>query len=160
MNRTSATARLALGLGLLAAVAATPVIAGDLAVGPRLGYTHDTNLDQLHAGLHVMARNISPNLHLVPSFEVGWGDGTLVALNGDLVWEFTEMASGGWSYYAGGGPVVTRYKHGSDTSNDFALSVVVGVTRELRARSSFLTEVRLGLEDAPSLKVTAGVTFF
>ncbi len=159
MNRKPVIAHLALGLALLAAAAA-PAGAGDLAVGPRLGYTHDTHLDQVHAGLHVVARNLAPNLHLVPSFEVGWGDGTLVALNGDLVWEFTEMASGGWSYYAGGGPVLTRYRHGRFKSDDFALNLVVGVTRELRARSSFLTEVRLGLEDAPTLKITAGVTFF
>jgi len=134
--------------------------ADDVAFGPRLGYTHDTNLDQIHFGGQVAFRNISSNLHVVPSLELGLGDGSLLALNGDLVWEFTEMASGGWSYYAGGGPLLSHYKRNRHSSTDFALSLVAGFTRELKADRAWFGEVRLGLEDAPVLKLTVGLFFY
>jgi hypothetical protein len=148
-------------LTLLCALPA-PASAGELAFGPRVGYTHDgdRDLDQLHLGGHVVLQNLTTNLHLVTSLEVGTGDGTLVALNGDLVYEFTEMASGGWGYYAGGGPMLSRYKRNRHKSDDFALNLVVGATHQIRQDRTLFGEVRLGLEDAPALKLTLGLTFF
>lgn len=141
----------------LAAGAAT---ASDWAWGPRLGYTHDTGLDQFHLGAHAVRPNLTTNLHLVPSVELGFGDGTLLAVNGDVVWEFTEMATGRWSFYAGGGPVFSHYSNDGFDSTDFALGLVAGATAESGPDRKFFGEVRLGLEDAPGLKITAGLTFF
>ena len=141
---------------LLAGTAA----ATELAFGPRIGYTHDSGLDQFHFGGHVVIPHLTTNLHVVPSVEIGVGDGTLAALNGDLVYEFTELASGRWSFYAGGGPVLTYYTRDGFDSTDFALNLVGGVTFEVGATRELLGEVRVGLEDAPNIKLTLGLTFF
>lgn len=146
-------------LPVLFLAAAATAAADDLAFGPRLGYTHDTNLDQIHLGAHVTVAKLSPNVRVVPSLEFGFGDGKLMAINGDVVYEFTELAEGGWSYYAGGGPVLTRYTRGRFKSTDFALNLVLGVTHELRQGRSVFGEIRLGLEDAPALKLTLGLNF-
>jgi hypothetical protein len=141
---------------LLAGTAA----ANDLAFGPRIGYTHDSNLDQFHFGAHMVVQHLTTNLHVIPSLEVGVGDGTLLAVNGDLVYEFTELASGKWSFYAGGGPVLTHYTRSGFDSTDFALNLVAGTTFDVGATKELLGEVRIGLEDAPNLKLTLGLTFF
>ncbi len=158
----STPSRLALvpSLSLLALLAAPNALAGDLAGGLRLGYTHDQHLEQVHAGAQATVARLSPNVHIVPSLECGFGDGTLLALNGDVLYEFTELASQRWSFYAGGGPLLSRFTRSGRSSTDFALSLVVGVTRELRSGRSLLGELRLGLEDAPILKLTAGYIFF
>ena len=130
-----------------------------VAFGPRLGYTHDNNLDQFHFGAQMVA-DLSPNVHLIPSVELGVGDGTLLAFNGDLVYEFTELATGVWSFYAGGGPVITHYSNNGHDSTDVALSLVAGSTREWREGRTLFGEIRFGLEDAPVLKITFGVNFF
>lgn len=150
----------ALVLALLPFVAVRTAAADELAYGPRVGYTHDTHLDQLHLGGHAIARNVEPNLHIAPSLELGFGDGTLLAINGDVFYEFTELASGGWSFYAGGGPMLSRYKKDRYKSTDFALNLACGVTREWRHGRTWFGELRIGLEDAPALKLTAGLTFF
>ena len=143
-------------LALLGGTAA----ANELAFGPRVGYTHDTELDQFHFGAHMIVQHLTTNLHVIPSVELGVGDGTLLAVNGDLVYEFTELASGRWSFYAGGGPVLTYYTNSGFDSTDFALNLVAGSTFDVGATRELLGEVRLGLEDAPTLKLTLGLTFF
>lgn len=140
-------------------LAAPPVLADDPAYGLRLGYTSDGDLDQMHAGGHVAVVRITPNIEVVPSLEIGFGDGTLLALNGDVIYELSELAGRRWRYYAGGGPLLSRYSHGRHRSTDFALSLVVGAARELRPTRTLFGELRLGLEDAPALKLTAGLTF-
>jgi len=127
--------------------------------GPRLGYTHDNHLDQFHFGGQVVT-NLSRNVHLIPSVELGVGDGTLFAVNGDLVYEFTELATGLWSFYAGGGPVITHYSNNGHDSTDVALALVMGSTRQWHETRQLFGEFRFGIEDAPTLKITVGVNFF
>jgi hypothetical protein len=141
---------------LLAGTAA----ASDLAFGPRAGYTHDGDLDQVHVGGHVVLRHLTTNIHALPSVEVGFGDGTLLALNADLVYEFTELATGPWGFYGGAGLTLTHYTNDGFDATDFAPSLVAGVTHDLGPARELFGELRLGLEDAPALKLTAGVTFF
>ncbi|HOX26028.1 MAG TPA: hypothetical protein PLL30_09305 [Candidatus Krumholzibacteria bacterium] len=141
-------------------IAAATATAADVAFGPRAGFTHDSGFDQFHFGGHAMLANLTANVHIVPSLEVGVGDGTLFAANGDVVYEFTEYASNGWSFYAGGGPMLGHYTKDGHDSTDFALNLVVGATYDLTQSRELLTEIRLGVEDAPTVKLTAGLTFF
>lgn len=151
---------LALALVLILVPFAPPAAAGDPGYGPRLGYTHDTGFDQIHFGGQVVFANLTTNIHVIPSLELGFGDGTLIALNGDVVYEFTELASDPWSFYAGGGPLLSHFTRDGNDSTDFALSLVGGTTYDLGASRSAFGEIRVGLEDAPALKLTLGVTFF
>jgi hypothetical protein len=144
---------------LLPLLAVTPGLAADFGFGPRVGYTSSGNLDQLHFGGHAEFRHVGNNLHLIPSLEVGSGDGTLIAVNGDLVYEFTELATATWSMYGGGGPVLTRYDGDGGDQTDFALNLVLGTNYTLGSDRDLFGEIRLGIEDAPDLKLTVGLTF-
>ncbi|MBD3221474.1 hypothetical protein GF314_09545 [bacterium] len=140
-------------------LAVATAAAGGVAFGPRVGYTSSGSLDQVHLGGHAEVGRLGTNLLIVPSLEVGSGDGTLIAVNGDVVYDFTELAVGPWGLYAGGGPVLTRYDGDGADSTDFALSVVVGGTYDIRSDRHLFGEIRLGIEDAPDLKLTLGLTF-
>ncbi len=153
-------ARCILGATVALLALAGTAAAGDLAFGPRLGWTHDTDLDQVHLGGHVHARHLTSNLHVIGSAEVGLGDGTLLAGNGDLVYEATELATGPWGFYGGGGLTLTHFTRDGSDRTDFAPSLVAGVTHDLAPARHLFGELRLGLEDAPALKLTVGVTFF
>lgn len=146
-------------LAVLALTACTAT-AGDLAFGPRAGYTHDDYVDQFHFGGHVQLPDLTANVRIVPSIELGVGDGTLLAVNGDVVYEFTELATSQWSFYAGGGPTLSRFEKDGYDSTDFALNLVLGTTFDLAPAREFFGEFRIGLEDAPDMKFTVGLTFF
>ena len=125
-------------------LAAATAVAGGVAFGPRVGYTSSGSLDQVHLGGHAEVGRLGTNLVIVPSLEVD---------------DFTELAVGPWGLYAGGGPVVTRYDGNGADSTDFALSAVVGGTYDIRSDRHLFGEIRLGIEDAPDLKLTLGLTF-
>lgn len=146
-------------ISLAVCLLAASVASAELGFGPRLGYTSSGSLDQFHFGGHLVLPDLGTNVHLIPSLEVGSGDGTLIALNGDLVYEFTELATGGWGLYAGGGPVITRYDGDGADQTDFALNVVIGSTFDIRSDRHLFGELRLGIEDAPDVKLTLGLTF-
>ncbi len=155
---TPARCILAATLALL--LLAAPTLADDLAFGPRAGWTHDGSLDQFHLGGHLQLRHLTSNIHGLLSAEVGTGDGTLWAANADLVYEATELATGPWGFYGGGGLTLTHFTRDGSDSTDFAPSLVAGATYHLAPSRALLGELRLGLEDAPDVKLTLGLTFF
>ena len=142
------------------ALTAGAATAGSPAFGPRVGYTNDNDIDQLHFGGHVRLPDLTSNVRIVPSIELGVGDGTLLAANGDVIYEFTELATSQWSFYAGGGPTLSRFEKDGHDSTDFALSLVIGTTFDVAPAREFFGEIRIGLEDAPDMKFTVGLTFF
>lgn len=141
------------------ALSSSVALAGDMAWGARLGYTDSGALSQFHFGGHAVVHHLSPNVTIVPSAELGVGDGTYFALNGDVLYEFTELASSPWSFYGGGGPMLGHYTNDGYDSTDFALNLVAGATYELEGARNLFGELRLGLEDAPDVKLTFGITF-
>lgn len=144
---------------LSAASVAAATTQGDWGFGPRLGYTDTGPTDQIHIGGHVWIPNLTPNIHLLPSVEIGFGGGTLLAGNADVIYEFTELASGPWRWYGGGGPMLTHSSRDGRSRSDFALSLTAGATYFLTTNRHLLGELRLGLEDAPDIKITLGVVF-
>jgi len=142
--------------------AATPAAAATTGFGPRVGYTHDDNLDQLHFGGQAWIADLFTNTIVVlPSLELGVGDGaTILAVNGDVVYEFTEFAQAPWSFYAGAGLALNRYEVDEFDDTEFGLNLLGGATRALGGGKVAFGEFRLGLEDSPDIKLTFGLNVF
>ena len=77
---------LSLALGTLLVLVAAPAHAQN-AFGLRGGATLDP--DQIHFGFHMRPPELTPNVRIRPSLEIGLGDDfTIGAFNLDLVYEF------------------------------------------------------------------------
>jgi hypothetical protein len=135
--------------------------------GARAGFT--SGPDQIHLGAHVEVLELSPGLMFLPGVEVGLGDDqTVWALNSELAWTIDRGDWRGWRPYVGGGIgifIVSIDRPDAlfgfdDNRTDVGLSALVGVSKLLNLGHKFFAEVKVGLEDAPDVKVTAGLTFF
>jgi len=135
--------------------------------GARGGFT--SGPDQIHLGAHAEVLEFSPGLVLLPSLEVGLGDDrTVWALNGEVAYTIDRAQWRGWHPYVGGGIGIFIVSFdlpdapaGTDDSRtDAGLSVLVGASKLLNLGHKFFAEVKVGLEDAPDVKLTAGLTFF
>jgi len=131
-------------------------------LGVRAGYTSWESVNQFHFGGHVKLGDLFPNVALTPNLELGFGDhATVVTVNGDLVYRFTELANAPWGPYAGG-CLSFIYVDFSGVASDtnLGLSGVVGTTYALGSGNEVFAEIRLGIMDSPGFKFTVGYTFF
>ena len=131
-------------------------------LGIRGGYTSWESVNQFHFGGHVKLGDLFPNVALTPNLELGFGDNTtVVAVNGDLVYRFTELANAPWGPYAGGClSFIFVDVSGAGSDTDLGLSGVLGTTYALSGGNEVFAEVRLGIMDSPGFKFTVGYTFF
>ena len=138
--------------------------------GVRLGYTSWNGIDQMHFGAHMKLGEVFPNFQFTPGFEAGFGDDvTIITFNGDLAYEFTELASYPWGFY-GGGSLSLNYVdfdlgglgHLAGDSDDWqlGLSGLAGVTMATDSGDEWMLEARFSLLDSPEFKLTLGYTFF
>lgn len=143
------------GLALLLVVLSTPAHAQN-EFGLRAGATLDP--DQFHFGFHMRPPELTPNVRIRPSLELGVGDDfTIGALNLDLVYEFHEGDLRPW---AGAGPglaLVNRDRPGDDTRFEAGLNLVGGLDWGPGYR--YTIEGRIGVGDLPDAKFTFGWTF-
>jgi len=131
-------------------------------LGPRVGMTIDP--DQFHFGGHVDFGNFARRVRFQPSVEIGISDDvTVTALNFEGTYRFNERWDV-WVPYLGGGPSLNIVNFddgpGDDSDTDVGLNIVGGVERGLSDGDRFFTELKLGLADAPDLKMTVGWTFY
>lgn len=164
-------------IGLVVILAALPAFAQDEAdssaggsstsqtlsrFGLRAGYTDWKEVSQFHFGVHYLAGEFMPNIEFTPNVEIGVGDGaTVVAVQADVAYQFTELVQRPWGLY-GGGCLAFNYvdvsEGGSDT--DLGLSLLAGGKYNFSSGRQGMLEVRVGIMDSPSFKVTAGTTIF
>ncbi len=150
---------LLLGLG---SVQAQEAQTGFKGWGPRVGLTLDP--DQVHFGAHADFGNFAQRVRFQPNFELGIGDDfTIGAANFEANYRFRETWNV-WTPYLGGGVGILFIDHdteglgdGSDT--EFGASVLGGIEKGLSGGNRFFVEAKLGLVDAPDLKLTIGWTF-
>lgn len=137
-------------------------VRSNIAFGGRLGYTHWNAVDQMHFGFHLKFGEIMPNVRLTPGIEAGLGDDTtVITLNGDVAYDFTEFVVWPWNLYGGGSLSFNTFKpSGGDTATDLGLSGLLGLERSLASGHQALVEVRFGLVDSPDFKLTFGYTLF
>jgi hypothetical protein len=130
--------------------------------GIRAGYTSWKSLDQIHVGGHFYLGEIFPNVEFTPGVEVGFGDSaTVMALNGDVTYLFTEFVGYPWGLYGGGSlAFILVNPDFGDSDTDLGLSGLVGTTYTFANDHKGMAEVRFGIMDSPSFKLTLGYTLF
>jgi hypothetical protein len=139
--------------------------------GLRGGLTIDP--DQVHVGTHLDLGEFRPQLRFMPNIEAGFGDDeTVVAVNAETFWVFRSVqldlpdTAGAWRPYVGGGVGLVWVNrdlpprsHADDSETDIGLNIMLGVEHGLKSGRRFLAELKVGLVDAPDVKLTAGITF-
>ncbi len=142
--------------------ATAPALALDFPIGPRVGYTSWDGINQIHFGGHAKLGELFPNVELTPGVELGFGDGfTIITVNGDLAYQFTELTAEPWGLYGGGSLSLNYVDHDQvDANLDLGFSALVGATLQLDNGNEVLGEIRLGILDSPDFKLTFGYTFF
>jgi hypothetical protein len=140
----------------------SPGIQSNIAFGMRSGYTSWGGVDQVHFGAHLKLGEVLPNVHFTPNVEAGVGGGaTIIAINGDLAYSFTEFVTHPWNVYGGGSfalNFINPEVGESDTS--IGLSALLGLERTFANEHQGLVEVRVGILDGPDFKLTFGYTLF
>lgn len=145
-------------------LAATPALAlSDW--GLRGGLTIDP--DQVHVGAHVNAGELFNDGYFLPNVEVGFGDdGTLIALNPELVYRFDQSTRSRWGFYIGGGLGINIYEWDDgprgdrdDTDTELGLNILGGMSRARRGGGDVFLELKLGVADSPEAKLTVGLGF-
>ncbi len=168
--------RLAGALAVAAAVASAGGVAradmasrnGTQGFGPVLGVGLDP--DQVHFGLRWGVGELAPRLDLRLGVEAGVGDGvTRGSFPLDALYRFRDQWSV-WQPYAGGvisigvldrdlGRDRRGVDLGDDTDAEPGINLIGGVSRSVGDGDRFLTELRIGIGEAPDLGLSVGWLF-
>ena len=105
------------------------------------------------------------NVELTPNLEIGLGDdATIISVNGDVTYQFTELVTSPWGLYGGGALslhiVDFDEVRGGSSDTDLGLNLVVGGTKVFANGHLGLAEIRFGVLDSPDLKFTLGYSLF
>jgi hypothetical protein len=134
------------------ALAPHPAAAGD--IGLRAGFSLDP--DDFVIGGHYRSPPIAEYLYFVPSAEVGFGDVTMLAFNGDLHYLFETSSR--LHPYVGAGMTInwfdTEGRSGSQT--EVGGGILGGVMLGETSHGRLFFEVKLGLGDVPDAKFLVG----
>ncbi len=154
---------------LVSAVTADVALSQELGVrsfGLRGGI--NMNPDQFNFGAHMDAGRLASRVRLQPSFELGFGNGVLLAsANFDAHYLFSAKK---FRPYAGGGlgvnfiDVKSGIGRGEGLNIEPVLNLIGGMEwgaprAGSRAFRRYLLEVRVGMGDTPELKLVAGFNF-
>jgi hypothetical protein len=147
MRRKLAFPVLCLLLGL-----ALPAYA-DSTIGFRAGMAIDP--DEFVFGIHFRTAPISERtLYIVPSLEVGFGDATMIALNGDLHYLFDLDSK--VDPYIGGGVTVNWFDTDGGSDTEVGGSILGGLMLGKTSLGPMFAELKIGLGDVPDAKIMVG----
>ena len=126
----------------------------DSTIGFRAGMAIDP--DEFVIGIHFRTDPISEkSLFIVPSFEVGFGDATMIAINGDIHWVFDIESK--LDPYIGGGVTVNWFDTDNGNSDtEVGGSVLGGLMLGQTDLGRMFLELKLGLGDVPDAKILVG----
>ena len=137
-------------VGLALVGVAAPVHA-ESGIGFRAGLSLDP--DDFVVGIHFRTDPIAENsLFIVPSIEAGFGDVTMLALNGDLHYVFNVDAS--VDPYIGGGVTINWFDTEGESDTEVGGGILGGIL--FGSSRQYFFEVKLGLGDVPDAKLLLG----
>lgn len=157
--------RIGVLLSLLLLTGAPAVRAELPPIGARAGVTDWDGINQFHIGLDARLGEVLPNVEFTPNLEIGMGDdATIVSVNGDLAYQFTELVTSPWGLYGGGAlslhVIDIDTPFGSHSDTDLGLNLLAGVTKVFQNGHQGRAEIRFGVLDSADLKVTVGYSLF
>jgi len=159
-----------LSIVVLLIMFATTAFAGSNPFGVRGGYA--TSPDQIFVGGQMLARDLTPEINIVPNVEYGFGDDmSILALNAALHYAFLSSDMNGFQPYAGGEvgfniisfDDVTMFGQtiSPDSESKLVINGVAGMKKRMDDKKEMFFELKLGLSDwANDLKLVAGLNFF
>lgn len=113
------------------------------------------NPDEFVVGIHFRTDPIDgKQLYIVPSFEVGFGDATMLAFNGDLHYVFDLESK--LDPYAGGGVTVNWFDDNGQSDTEVGGSILGGLLLGETDMGRMFLEMKLGLGDVPDVKIMVG----
>ena len=130
--------------------------------GPRFGFSVDP--DQLVLGGQMSIGEVAPHLSFDPNLDLGFGDHeTVIALGFDFHYHFL-LRNSDWVPYVGAGVGihfvdVNEPAPFDETDTQVGGSIIAGAMVPTRSNNHFFGELKLGIGDAPSLKLLAGWNF-
>jgi len=126
----------------------------DSTIGFRAGMAIEP--DEFVLGIHFRTAPIEgKELYIVPSVEVGFGDATMIALNGDLHWLFDLDSK--VDPYVGGGITINWFDTDNGNSDtEVGGSVLGGLMLGNTSLGPMFAELKLGLGDVPDAKILVG----
>ena len=129
-----------------------PAAAGD--IGLRAGFSLDP--DDFVIGGHYRSPPIAEYLYFVPSAEVGFGDVTMLAFNGDLHYLFETSSR--LRPYVGPGMTINWFdaEGPSNSETDVGGGILGGLMLGQTKHGRVFFEVKFGLGDVPDAKFLVG----
>ena len=128
--------------------------------GLRVGVSAEP--EQFYFGGHVDVSEIVEGFWFRPNVEIGVGNRrTLVGVNGEFVYLFTQRRRE-WTPYAGGGPafVVQSFRAGPPgSSRDTDVGPGFNFVAGIQQNRGLLAEIKIGLMDSPEFKLGIGWTW-
>ena len=125
----------------------------DSTIGFRAGMAIDP--DEFVIGIHFRTDPISErNLFIVPSIEAGFGDATMIALNGDLHYLFDLDSK--VDPYIGGGVTVNWFDSDGNSDTEVGGSILGGLMLGQTSLGPMFAEFKIGLGDVPDAKILVG----
>lgn len=124
----------------------------DSTVGVRAGLSIDP--DDFLIGIHFRTDPLAERLYFVPSIEAGFGDVTMIALNGDLHYVFETRSN--LRPYAGGGITINWFDTDRDDDVEVGGGILGGLLLGDTSLGPMFFEIKLGLGDVPDAKFLVG----
>ena len=113
------------------------------------------NPDEFLVGLHFRIDPIDgKQLFIVPSFEAGFGDATMLAFNGDLHYVFDLESK--LDPYIGGGVTINWFDDNGASDTQVGGSILGGLLLGQTDMGRMFLEMKVGLGDVPDMKMMVG----
>ena len=141
--------------GALLAVAGN--VRAGIGAGVRAGISGTP--DQVVVGGQAMLGPVAPFIQLVPSVDFGFGDdASTTAINIDFRINLPSLPKVSPNLYIGAGPTIMLVRpNGEDRRTDIGFNAIAGVKIPMGLISHYNLEARLGVGDAPDIKVLFGI---
>ena len=126
--------------------------------GPHIGFGQGP--DQTVIGGQLQWNGVAPRMAFVPGIDYGFNDiSSVMTLNGDFHYQLSHETA--WQPYMGLGAEVnvwheTQGRNSDGTTTETGGHLIIGAATRNRTGGRFFTELKLGLGDAPDMKLLLG----